>query len=84
MLLVVMKLLVAQEGNNINLKLRKTPIECFKLLKEVYGEDVMLRMQIFKWHKHLEKGHKEMEDDSKTGQPSTTRTGENITKVITG
>ena len=39
-------------------KLRKTPTECFKLLKEVYGEDVMLGMQIFKWHKRFEKGHK--------------------------
>ena len=26
-------------------KLRKTPTECFKLVKEVYGEDVMSRTQ---------------------------------------
>ena len=55
--------------------------ECFKLLKEVYGEDVMLRMQIFKWHKHFEKGCEEVEDDPKMGQPSTMRTNENITRV---
>ena len=31
-------------------KLRKTPTECFKLLKEVYDEDVMSRTKIFEWH----------------------------------
>ena len=63
------------------MKLRKTPTECFKLLKEVYGEDVMSRTKIFKWHKHFEKGSKEVEDDPKTGQPFTMRTDENITRV---
>ena len=62
-------------------KLRKTTTECFKLLKEVYGEDVMLRTQIFEWYKHFEKGCKELEDDLKKGQPPTTRTDENITRV---
>ena len=72
----------------INLKflvqLRKTPTECFRLLpetKKVYGEDVMSRTQIFKWHKRFEKGHEEVEDDPKTGRPSTMRTDENITTV---
>ena len=51
-----------------------------------YGEDVlksfmvkMPRTQIFE--KRIEKGRKEMEDDPKTGRPSTTRTDENITRV---
>ena len=61
-------------------KLRKTPTECFKLLKEIYGENVMSRMQIFEWQKCFQKGCKEVEDDSKTGRPST-RTNENITRV---
>ena len=62
-------------------KLRKTPTECFKLFKEVYGEDVMSKMQIFEWHKHFEKGYEEVEDDPKTVRLSTTRTEENITRV---
>ena len=73
MLLIVTKLLVAQEWNKtwkFLVKLRKTPTECFKLLKEVYGEDVMSRTQIFEWHKRFEKGRKEVEDDLKTGRPS--------------
>ena len=63
------------------MKLRKTPTECFKLFKEVYSKDVMLRTQIFEWDKHFEKGCKEVEDDPKMGQPSTMRTDENVTKV---
>ena len=78
-------LLVSRMKQQINLKflvkLRKTPTECFKLLKEVYCEDVTSRMQIFKWHKRFEKGCEEVENDPKTGQPSTTRTDENITRV---
>ena len=38
----------------------------------------MSRMQIFEWHKRFEKGRKE---DSKTGQPSITKTDENIPRV---
>ena len=53
----------------------------FKLLKKVYGEDVMTRTQIFRCHKRFEKGREEMEDYLKTGRPSTTRTDENITRV---
>ena len=62
-------------------KLKKTPTESFKLLKEVYGEDAMSRTQIFKWLKRFVKGRKEVEDDPKTRRPSTTRTDENITRV---
>ena len=62
-------------------KLGKTPTECFQLLREVYGEDVMSRTQIFEWHKCFEKGCKVVEDDLKMGQPFTTTTDENITRV---
>ena len=63
------------------IKLRKTPTECFKLLKKVYGKDVMSRTQIFEWHKRFEKGREEVENDPKTERPFTTRTYENITRV---
>ena len=48
-------------------KTEEDPIECFKLLKEVYSEDVMSRMQIFEWHKRFVKGCEEVEDDPRTG-----------------
>ena len=72
-----------EQGINFKflVKLRKTPTECFKLLKEFYGEDVMSRTQIFEWYKRFEKGCEEVKDDPKTRRPSTTRTDENITRV---
>jgi len=45
------------------MKLKKCQIECLKLLKEIYGEDVTSRMQIFEWHKHFKNGCKKVEDD---------------------
>ena len=63
------------------MKLRKTLTECFKLLKEVYAEDVMSMMQIFEWYKRFEKSREEVEDDPKVVQPSTTRADKNITRV---
>ena len=49
--------------------------------KEIHGEDVILRMQILEWHKRFEKGCEEVEDDPKTGRPSTKKADKNITRV---
>ena len=62
-------------------KLRKSPTECFKLLTEVYGEDVMSRPRVFEWHKRFKSGRKEVEDDPRSGRPSTTKTDKNIVRV---
>ena len=61
----------------INLKFlvkpRKSPTECFKLLTEVYGEDVKSRPRVFEWHKRFKSGREEVEDDPRSGRPSTTK-----------
>lgn len=62
-------------------KLRKSPTECFKLLKEVYGKDVMSRARVFEWHKRFKSGREEVEDDPRSGRPSTSKTDENIARV---
>jgi len=62
-------------------KLKKIPTECLKFLKEVYGEDVMSRTQIFEWHKRFKNGHEKVEDDPKSGRPSTSKTDENIART---
>ena len=63
------------------LKLTKNPIECFELLKEVYGKDAMSRSRVFEWHKHFKSGCEEVEDDPRSGRPSTATTDENIIRV---
>ena len=41
-------------------KLRKSPTGCFKLLKEVYGKDVMSRPRVFEWHKRFKSGREKV------------------------
>ncbi|XP_076049640.1 uncharacterized protein LOC143030376 [Oratosquilla oratoria] len=62
-------------------KVGKGPTECHKLLQEAYGEKVMTRPQVFKWHRRFKSGHEEVEGDPKSGQPSTIKMGKNIDKV---
>jgi hypothetical protein len=50
---------------------KKTLIECFQLLKEVYCDSVMSRMHVFEWHKWFMEGREEVEDDERPGRPST-------------
>ena len=62
-------------------KLEKNPTECFKLLKEVYGKDVMSRPRVFEWHKRFKSGREEVENDPESERPSTTKTDKNIMSV---
>ena len=62
-------------------KLRKSPTECFKLLKEIYGKDVMSRPPVFGWHKRFKSGREEVENDPESGRPSTATTDENIIRA---
>ena len=38
-------------------------MECIKLLKNVYGYNLMLRSHVFEWHKRFSEGREEVEDD---------------------
>ena len=45
-------------------KLRKhPPMECIKLLKDVYGNNLMSRSRVFEWHKRFSENPEEDEDD---------------------
>ena len=69
----------------INLKflvrLGKTPTEALKLLQEVYGDDTMSRTRLFEWHRRFKEGREQVEDDLRSGRPSTSRTDENVERV---
>ena len=62
-------------------KLKKNSTECFKLLKEVYGKNVMSRLRVFKWHKRFKSGRKEVENDPKSERPFSTKTDKSIMRV---
>ena len=69
----------------INLKflvrLGKTPTEALKLLQEVYGNDAMSRTRLFEWHRRFKEEREEVEDDHKSGKPSTSKTYENVERA---
>ena len=66
----------------INLKflvrLGKTPAEALKLLQEVYGKDLMSRTRLFEWHRRFKDEREEVEDDHRSGRPSTSNTDKNV------
>ena len=66
----------------INLKflvrLGKTPSDALGMLQEVYGDETMSRSRVFEWHKRFKEGHEDVEDNSRSGRPSTSRTVDNV------
>ena len=62
-------------------KLKKSPNECFQLLKEVFGDNCVSRTQVFEWHKRFVEGREVVEDDERSGRPVTSRTDEKIQKI---
>ncbi|KAJ8938927.1 hypothetical protein NQ318_011689 [Aromia moschata] len=61
-------------------KLGKTLTEAYAMLKEVYGNECLSRTQ--EWFKGFKVGRETTEDDPRNGQPSTSKTDENIGKLI--
>ena len=41
----------------------------------------MSRTRLFEWHRRFKKGREEVEDDHRSGRPSTNRTDENVERV---
>ena len=48
------------------------------MLQQVYGEETMSRTHAFEWYKRFKEGREEVEDDPRSGRPSTSRTADNI------
>jgi hypothetical protein len=44
-------------------KLKKTAIETFIVLREVYGKDALPRAHVFAWHKRFAEGREDVEDE---------------------
>lgn len=62
-------------------KLGKPAIETLGMIRAAYGDDAMRRTSVFKWHKSFRKGREHVEDDGRSGRPSTSETEDNVAKV---
>ena len=69
--------------HQVCLKIEKTATEKCQLLQQAYGEDAMGRTQVFDWFRRFKEGRTSVVSDPHSGQPSTSRNKEMITKVRT-
>jgi hypothetical protein len=60
------------------LKLGKSATETLEMLCEVFGEHSLSWTAVFEGHSRFEAGRVSVEDDKHSGQPSTSKTTENV------
>jgi hypothetical protein len=63
------------------LKLCKTTAETHKMVKEVFGDNSVGLTQTYEWFKHFKKERKSVDDDERSGRPSTGTTTENMAEM---
>ena len=51
------------------------------MIKSAYGDDAMGQSSVFEWHKLFREGREQVEDDQRSGRPSTSKSDENLVKV---
>ena len=61
--------------------LGKTFTEDFQMLQQAYGEDCLNRTQSHEWYQRFKSGRKSIEDDPKSGRPSTSMDDDHAEKV---
>jgi uncharacterized cysteine cluster protein YcgN (CxxCxxCC family) len=57
-------------------KLKETATETFEKLKRAYGDEVLSKAQVFRWHKAFKEGRENVEDEHHSGRPSTVKSDE--------
>jgi hypothetical protein len=57
--------------------------EKLTLLIVAYGEYAMKKSSVFEWHGRFKEGQKDVQDDPRSGQPKTQRTGANVDSART-
>ena len=68
-------------ANKFWVKINENATETYEKLKWAYGEHVLTRAQVFRWHKAFLDGREIVEDEPHSGRPCTSKMDENVTKV---
>jgi len=61
--------------------LKETAAETHRMLQEAFGDNAMSQRKTFLWYKRFKDGRTSVDDDERSGRPSTSITPENIAKV---
>jgi len=56
-------------------------MKTFQMLQQAYGEDCLSRTQCHEWYQHLKSGRTSIEDNPKSGRPSTSVDNDHVEKV---
>jgi len=56
----------------------KSVSETFQLLRRAYGDAVLSSTEVLRWHKAFKDGRESIENEQRTGRPSTSRTENNL------
>ncbi|XP_015922448.1 protein GVQW3-like [Parasteatoda tepidariorum] len=51
------------------------------MLEKCFGNDSLKKTVVYQWHEWFKSGRESIEDDERSGRPSTSKTDENIDKV---
>ena len=62
-------------------KLQKSGEETHEMLKLVYGDAVVTIKAVYRWFERFRNGCKSVEDEERSGRPSTSKTQENVERV---
>jgi hypothetical protein len=62
-------------------KLGETAAETHKMLREVFGDSALGLTQTYEWFKRFKNGRMSVDDDERSGRPSTGTTTENVAEV---
>ena len=62
-------------------KIGKSVTEAFEMLKMSFGEEATCRTQTYEWWKRFKGGWTSVDDDPRSGWPSTSKTDDNVAKV---
>ena len=61
--------------------LRKTAAETVTMLREGFKEEALSQARVYEWFSRFKHGDMSLEDQPRSGCPSTSRTNENIQKI---
>jgi hypothetical protein len=60
------------------MKLGKSATESLEMLHESFGEHFLSRTAVFEGHSHFKASQVSVEDDERSGRPSTSKMTENV------
>jgi len=61
--------------------LGKTAAETVTMLREAFEEEALSQARVYEWFSRFKRGDMSLEDQPRSGRPSTSRTDENIKKI---